>query len=56
MTCTDNKRWICDGNVHTLAFGYYRLADKERQANHNSLWSKDIEKVVSVIRVCHHIG
>ena len=25
MTCTDNKRWICDDNVHTLAFGHYRL-------------------------------
>ena len=21
MTCTDNKRWILDDNVHTLAFG-----------------------------------
>ena len=28
MTCTDNKKWICDDNVHTLAFSYYRLADK----------------------------
>ena len=25
MTCTDNKRWILDDNVHTLAFGHYRL-------------------------------
>ena len=24
MTCTDNKRWILDDNVHTLAFGHYR--------------------------------
>ena len=23
MTCTDNKCWICDDNVHTLAFGQY---------------------------------
>ena len=23
MTCTDNKWWICDDNVHTLAFGQY---------------------------------
>ena len=27
MTCTDNKRWICDDNVHTLAFGHYRLEE-----------------------------
>ena len=27
MTCTDNKRWICDDNVHTLAFGHYRLTE-----------------------------
>ena len=27
MTCTDNKRWILDDNVHTLALGYYRLKD-----------------------------
>ena len=25
MTCKDNKRWILDDNVHTLAFGHYRL-------------------------------
>ena len=25
MTCTDNKRWILDDNVHTLTFGHYRL-------------------------------
>ena len=25
MTCTDNKRWILDDNVHTLAFRHYRL-------------------------------
>ena len=25
MTCTDNKRWILDDNVHPLAFGHYRL-------------------------------
>ena len=25
MTCTDNKRWILDDNMHTLAFGYYGL-------------------------------
>ena len=29
MTCTDNKRWICDDNVHTLAFGHVPLVDKE---------------------------
>ena len=28
MTCTDNKLWILDDNMHTLAFGHYRLADK----------------------------
>ena len=28
MTCTDNKRWILDGNMHTLALGHYRLAEK----------------------------
>ena len=27
MTCTDNKRWILDDNIHTLAFGHYRLKD-----------------------------
>ena len=26
MTCTDNKRWILDDNVHTLAFGHNKLA------------------------------
>ena len=25
MTCTDNKRWILDDNVHTLAFGHFQL-------------------------------
>ena len=25
MTCIDNKRWILDDNVHTLAFGHYQL-------------------------------
>ena len=25
MTCTDNKRWILDDNIYTLAFGHYRL-------------------------------
>ena len=29
MTCTDNKHWICDDNIHTLIFGQYKLADKE---------------------------
>ena len=24
MSYTDNKRWILDDNVHTLAFGHYR--------------------------------
>ena len=28
MACTDSKRWILDDNVHTLAFGHYRAADK----------------------------
>ena len=27
MTCTDNKRWILDDNVNTLAFNHYRLKD-----------------------------
>ena len=27
MTCTDNKRWILDHNVHTLGFGHYQLKD-----------------------------
>ena len=26
MICTDNKRWILDDNVHTLAFGHYRMS------------------------------
>ena len=30
ITPTDNKRWICNDNVRTLAFGHYRLADKYR--------------------------
>ena len=28
MTCTNNKRWILNDNVHTLVFGHYRLADR----------------------------
>ena len=28
MTCTDNKRWICNDNIHTLIFGHVRLMDK----------------------------
>ena len=28
MACTDNKRWILDDIVRTLAFGHYRMADK----------------------------
>ena len=31
MTCTDNKRWILDDNVNTLAFGHYRLKDMYRR-------------------------
>ena len=27
MTCTDNKGWILDVNVHTLALYHYRLSD-----------------------------
>ena len=27
ITCTDNKRWILDDNVQTLAFGHYLLAE-----------------------------
>ena len=27
MTFTDNKRWILDDNVHTLAFCHFRLAE-----------------------------
>ena len=27
MTCADNKKWILDDNMHTLAFGHYRLKD-----------------------------
>ena len=30
MTCTDNKRWICDDNIHTLTFSHYRLGNKGR--------------------------
>ena len=26
MTCMDNKRWICNNNIHTLAFGYHTLS------------------------------
>ena len=25
MTCIDNKRWICNNNSHTLAFGYHSI-------------------------------
>ena len=33
MTCTDNKVWILDDNVHTLAaFGHYRLKDLKRRS------------------------
>ena len=28
MICTDNKRWICDDNIHILAFSHYWLMDK----------------------------
>ena len=28
MICTDNKRWICDDNIHILVFGNVRLMDK----------------------------
>ena len=28
MIFTDNKRWICDDNIHTLTFGNVRLMDK----------------------------
>ena len=31
MTCTYNNRWICDDNVHTLAFDHKKLANMERQ-------------------------
>ena len=47
MTCTDNKRWILDGNVHTLAFNHYRLKDMVRRSYY-SLWTagqKMVEKV-----------
>ena len=27
MTCTGNKRWILDDNVHTIAFVHYLLAE-----------------------------
>ena len=27
MTCTDNKQWILNDNMHTLVFGRYRLKD-----------------------------
>ena len=30
MTCTDNKRWICDENIHTLVFSHHRLRNKGR--------------------------
>ena len=47
MTCTDNKRWILDDNVHTLAFNHYRLKDMVRRSYY-SLWTagqKMVEKV-----------
>ena len=28
MTCTDNKRWICEDNIHTLAFGHNQLREE----------------------------
>ena len=27
MTCTDNKRWTLDDNVHTPAFSHYKSAN-----------------------------
>ena len=27
MTCTDNRRWILDDNVHTPAFSHYKSAN-----------------------------
>ena len=40
MTCTDNKRWILEDNVHTLAFEHYRLKDFKRRGRLNiSFWT-----------------
>ena len=38
MTCTDNKRWICDDNIHTLVFGHYKLPDKHKKDKLNMGW------------------
>ena len=32
MTCTDNKRWILDYNVHTLTFGHIGLSRMSRRS------------------------
>ena len=32
MTCTDNKRWILDDNMHTLAFRHYQLSSVQRRS------------------------
>ena len=38
MTCTDNKRWILDDNVHTLAFGLINCRTCKDEGLDISLW------------------
>lgn len=31
MSCTDSKSWILEDNVHSIAFGYDRVANKKQK-------------------------
>ena len=47
MTCTNNKRWVLEDNINTLAFGHYRLKSVYWRSYY-SLWTagqKMAEKV-----------
>ena len=50
MTCTDNKRWILDDHVHTLAFGHCRLKVMPRRRYFHFDRSKtDLEVMVGFL-------
>ena len=45
MTCTDNKRWILDNNVHSLPYSHYRLSNMYRPERWDiSLFTLDSEQ------------
>ena len=51
MTCTDNKRWILDDNVHTLQFGHYRLKDMVRRSCFYYVGQLDLNRTVMEVMV-----